>query len=105
MGTIEIFKVGERTFEHVIFSDEDDRVELRDYETEETLLIYTADCEILGPNGQIGRFTIEGDNWVSYTRPLQTRVVHRSTDGCGGLLDAEVDYSRAYVAGLESKIK
>lgn len=101
MKVLQTFSIGERLFQHHIYLEDDDRVELVDVESGETLLIYTANCEIVSPEGKIGDFVTEGGYWVSYTDPLRTRRVHRPDSvAYDSLLLSEVDYSRKFIAGF-----
>lgn len=67
------FQVGDGTFHHYLFPQERDQVELVD-EKGETILEFSADLVVWDKNAMIGRITREGDTWVYYERPIQTRT-------------------------------
>lgn len=88
------FRVNGKTFRHVIFTQDDDRVELRDAD-DNVLLTYTAHCEIISPEGHLGRFCMEGGVWVSYCGGR--RYAH-DFYGHEALLDSEVEFSQQWLS-------
>lgn len=101
VGTlVRSFRVGDKRFMHVIFSQSDDRIELKDEEGK-TILIYTANCIIMNEEGRVGDLRseeIDGvDRWVVYENPLHTRHVGEETRLMEGHLDTEVMFSKHYL--------
>lgn len=68
------FRIGDDFYQHRIFHTERDQVELIDREGE-TLLEFSSDLIVKDAAGVIGYLGREGETWVFYERPLQTRVV------------------------------
>ena len=86
--------LGEDYF-HVLFCDEDDRIELHDGDGN-TILEYDASCNVRDEHGKVGDFRLENGLWVSYARPNMDRTVHPCR-GVEALLDAEVEFSKRYL--------
>ncbi len=91
---ISSFRIGFDIYEHQIFPQERDQVELVS-EKGETLLEFTNDLFVKDKSGTIGYITREGESWVYYERPLQTRVAPSRPDK--GLLGFEVEISKRYL--------
>lgn len=96
------FRMNDKFYEHVIYTTEDDRVELHDQDGK-TILTYTAHCDVLDENGElVGRFsTRDGNMWFSQ-RVNGERHLHECY-GVEALLDAEVEFSKQYLSELDEQ--
>jgi hypothetical protein len=96
-ATIKIFRVGDRSFSHVM-NEYHDSVDLRD-ESNETLLTYGSDARVTNQDCRMGNFCVEylegQPCWVYYEMPLQTRFVF-GTD----LRTAEVEVSKRFIGNF-----
>lgn len=91
---IDAFIFNDEVFEHVIFTDEDDRVECRDGDGK-VRLTYTTNCRVLdGGKKLIGRWSMPDNQWIFIPEGEgQQRTYGRD------LLKAEVEVSKLYIAG------
>jgi hypothetical protein len=87
------FRINGQFYEHRIFTSTDDRVECVDA-LNNTVLIYTANCEAKKPDGSVmGRFNMNKDRTWAYTHEATQRDYHYGTN----LLSAEMEVSRMYL--------
>lgn len=87
------FRIGMDMFDHFIFPQERDQVELQN-EQGETVLEFSNDLIVRNKDGIVGNITREGDEWVYYENPLRTRVVCPSGMS---LLTFEREISKRYL--------
>lgn len=90
------FSLGDKLYKHVIFIDEDDRVELQDGRGT-TVLTYTADCVVYDKDKSLlGMFSMDGrGRWLFQGRGKHSQPYTFTHD----LLEAEVEVSKMYLNG------
>lgn len=110
LNTIRTFRIADQTYRHAMCTDED-HVFLQRYQDNEsavcdddlwvTLLKYDRNCSVWAAGGvKVGDFQLEGtaEQWVFYENPLRARIEFPPNRGPEALLDAEVRYSRRWLA-------
>lgn len=113
LHSIRRFRIDEHIYRHAMCGDSDAVFLQRYTENEDatcdndlwtTLLKYSPDCQILEPTSEgskrVGNFRTEGapGQWVVYEGPLRTRIVFPPNRSAESLLDAEVLYSKRWLA-------
>lgn len=90
---VALFRIGDDFFQHRIFHTERDQVELIN-EQGETILEFSNDLIVRNKDGVIGHITREGESWVYYEKPIQTRV---ECPAGMSLLNFEAEISKRYI--------
>lgn len=89
------FSVGSEIYEHVIFTDTDDRVECLDQDGK-LILTFTANCLVKMPNNDIlGRWNMRGKNWYFTSERDDKEYVYDHD-----LLEAEMKVSELFIEGV-----
>ena len=95
MAILNTFKVGDKRYQQVIFSDVDDRVEIQDKSTNEVVLTITSDAYVYDRDGEcIGKFRLNHKNEWYYEGSC---IVHPEKGW--DLIESEVVVAKKYIAG------
>jgi len=103
MNTLKQFQVADKFYSQIIFSEEDDRVELQDQDGN-VILIFTADCDVFHNGIKLGTWSMHGNTsyvWrfefaettlpSSRFEPYPQNVLYRD------LIEAEIQFSRNFL--------